>query len=375
MTTAGFLYFLAMGSQFPVLPAYVQDELGGGSVAVGLSVGAFGLSSAVLRPVVGPLGDRRGRRFLVMFGGIVAGLAMAANVVADTVGLVITFRLLTGLGEAALFVGVAAAIQDGAPANRRGEAASYFSTAVYGGLAAGPLIGEAVFEGMGADAAFLVAGGLSVAGGLLGWWAPGRPAGGSTRRPSTYFHRGAIRPGLVLGVNLIAYAGFLSFIALYAGDVGITRSGTLFALFAGVVLAMRVFAARLPDRLGPVRTSTLGLSLSTAGLACLFVWQTALGAYLGVAVYAVGQSFMFPALFVVAVESAAPEARSHAIATFSFFFDAAVGLGGLFLGGVVALSDRPTAFGVGALICALDLVLLRRILGPALVPRPVVAVS
>ncbi len=53
-------------------------------------------------------------------------------------------RLLTGAGEAAMFVGVATAAQDLAPDHRRGEAASYFSVALYGGLAVGPPIGEAL---------------------------------------------------------------------------------------------------------------------------------------------------------------------------------------------------------------------------------------
>ncbi len=51
-------------------------------------------------------------------------------------------RLLGGIGEAAFFVGAASMITDLAPESRRGEAISYWSVAVYGGLAFGPLLGN-----------------------------------------------------------------------------------------------------------------------------------------------------------------------------------------------------------------------------------------
>ena len=58
-----------------------------------------------------------------------------------------------------MFVGVATAAQDLAPDHRRGEAASYFSVALYGGLALGPLIGEALVP-HGFTTLWLVLGGL-----------------------------------------------------------------------------------------------------------------------------------------------------------------------------------------------------------------------
>ena len=46
-------YFLALGSTWPVVPSFVEHDLGGGGLAVGLSVGAFGFSAAILRPLIG----------------------------------------------------------------------------------------------------------------------------------------------------------------------------------------------------------------------------------------------------------------------------------------------------------------------------------
>ena len=67
---ASLSYFMALGSTWPVVPAFVENDLGGGGVAVGLSMGAFGFSAALLRPLIGPLGDRRGRRLLLAIGSV-----------------------------------------------------------------------------------------------------------------------------------------------------------------------------------------------------------------------------------------------------------------------------------------------------------------
>ena len=72
-------------------------------------------------------GDRHGRQRLIVSGAIVAGLATIATATATSLGMVIAFRALAGLGEAAVFVGAASAAQDLATDERRGEAASFLA--------------------------------------------------------------------------------------------------------------------------------------------------------------------------------------------------------------------------------------------------------
>src|SRR4030095_8799623 len=97
-----------------------------------------------LRPGTGRIGDTRGRRVLAVSGATVVGVSILAYAAATELWMLVLARLLTGAGEAAMFVGVATAAQDLAPDHRRGEAASYFSVALYGGLAVGPPIGESL---------------------------------------------------------------------------------------------------------------------------------------------------------------------------------------------------------------------------------------
>lgn len=364
VTACALAYFIAIGILAPVLPLYVEGPLRGGDVAIGVSVGAFSFAAAVLRPWIGRVGDRRGRRVLVIGGALVVGVSIAGYGLATSLPLLIAMRLVTGIGEAALFVGAATAIQDLAPDSRRGEAASYFSVAIYGGLALGPALGERV---LGADrytSVWAVAALSCAVAAVLAWWTPVGKIGAPTG-PQRLLHPAALVPGSVLGLSLIGFAGFSTFVPLYVSDIGLDGSSQVFALYAGAVLAVRIVGARIPDAVGPVKTATVALICLTCGLAIMAVWQAPLGLYTGTIVFAGGSSLLFPALNVLVIDAAPANERSSAVATFSIFFDLSQGIGALVLGGVVAVGGEPSAFAVGAVLCLVALAVLRR-----RVPRP-----
>lgn len=358
------LYFLGLNMTLSVLPLFVEGELGGTDAQVGIAVSSFGLAAACIRPVIGPLGDRHGRQRLIVSGAIVAGLATIATATATSLGMVIAFRALAGLGEAAVFVGAASAAQDLATDERRGEAASYFSLAIYSSLFLGPPLGEWISETFGNDTAWVLAGGLAVLAASTGIVAPGAPAEPPPKpERRVLLHRAALRPGAVLFLGLLGYTGFLAFAALHAEEVGIANTGTVFTVFALVIIFLRIFAAKLPDQLGPIRTSRISLSCGAVGLAVLAVWTEPVGVYVGAAILAVAQSFLFPALFALVVDDAPDAERSHAISTLSMFFDLAFGLGGPVIGLVSDTFDRSTAFAVSAGIATFALAMCGRILG------------
>lgn len=351
VTAATFAYFIAIGAMLPTLPRYVEDELGGGGVAVGVVVGAFAISAAAVRPWAGRLGDRYGRRILLSGGSLLVAVAVAAYSMVDTLVPLVALRLVTGLGEAAVFVGAATAIQDLAPDDRRGEAASYFSVALYGGLAIGPAIGEWLADAHGYHSVWFVAAGAALVAALLGLGTPGR-AGPRQRRPTTILHRAAIGPGLVLLLGLVPFTGFSAFLSLYGAEVGIADVGPVFGLYAGTVLVIRIVGARLPDRLGWRRASSLAIvAVGTAAL-LLAAWGSVVAVWLSAIAMAIGMSLLFPALFSAAMAGVPEDERSHAVGTFSLFFDLSQGLGGPMLGLVVALSSYRGAFAASALVAA-----------------------
>jgi MFS family permease len=361
ITTSALAYFIAIGVLAPVLPLYVEERLHGSGASVGMAVGAFAVSAALLRPLVGRIGDEHGRKVLVLGGGFIAGVSVLGYTLATNLPVLIGMRLLTGVGEAAMFVGAATAVQDLSPPARRGEATSYFSVAVYGGLAIGPLLGEGVRTQWGVHAVWFVSAAMCFVAVIVGLGMP-------TVRPAPvpddvvvrrrFLHPAALRPGVILALSTTAFAGFSAFVPLYVKQVGLTSSGAVFAEYAFAVLAVRVFFARLPDRLGSVRGASLAMSLQSAGLIAMCAWHSATGLYVSTFVYSMGVSLLYPSLFPLVVDNAPEHERSQAIATFTLFFDISQGFGAFVLGVVVTLSSERWAFGTAGLLSLAGLALL-----------------
>ena len=364
VVAAATAYFAAMGMLLPVLPRYVEKELDGNGFEVGLGVGAFAVSAALVRPLVGRLGDRLGRRPLAVVGAAIAAVSIALYGLVPAVFALVGFRLLTGLGEAAFFVGAATAAQDLSPTDRRGEAASFFSVSIYTGLAFGPFIGEALYRSGGAGRVWLVASVLAGLGSVTALLIPAelgrRSADAPVPTERTLLHPAAIMPGSILLMGLIGFAAFTSFLSLHLEGLGIDDAGPFFLVYGVTILLIRIFGAKVPDRFGAVRTTTVALGAIAAGVATIATVSAVPAIYAATVVFSVGMAFLFPALFGLVVSAAPDDERSHAVGSFSLFFDLSQGLGAPLLGIFVTLAgtDRA-AFVAGALIALVGLVVAR----------------
>ena len=359
VVTSGLAYFIALGAVLPVVPQYVKHELGGDDLSVGIAVGALFVGAVALRPYAGRLGDRFGRRVLIVSGALIVSLSILIYGLVDSLAFLIAARVLTGLGEAAFFVGAATMVADLAPADRRGEAFSYWSVAVYGGMAFGPVIGEHVFDGSGPDTVWLVAGGLGALAAVLGMFTREvqRPEGAPV--DERIVNRAAVGPGTVLFSGLIALAAFVSFVPLYVDDVGLGSADSVFLLYGGLVLAVRVVGARLPDVLGARRAGVIALAFTALGMSIMAAWSSTAGLLVGTASFGVGMSLLYPALLVLALSNAPETERASVVGTFSSFFDLSQGLGALTAGGVAEAIGYRGAFGAGAASAVIGVTLLR----------------
>lgn len=356
---ATFAYFIAVGALAPTLPLFVEGPLDGTSVEVGLTIGAFAVSAVLLRPLVGSVGDRRGRNVLIIFGGVMVAVSVLGYVLVSSLQPLLLLRLLTGVGEAAFYVGAASVINDIAPEERRGEALSYFSLALFGGLAVGPVVGETALHVQGFDAAWILASSAAGVAGLLGLRVPDtRPEGASERDRTPLLHRAALLPGAVMAANIWGLATFTSFIPLYALEVGLDESRLFFVLYSAISLLIRSAGARLPDVLGPGRCARLALTLVGAGLALMGLWDEPAGLYVGTAIYSVGHALTFPALMTMAIRGAPASERGAVVGTFTMFFDAAFGLGAVSAGWFASFLGYEGSFVAAGFVAGAGLVLL-----------------
>jgi MFS family permease len=368
-----FALCLSVGMLLAVVPVYADDSLGVGSFGVAVAVAAVSPMVLVCQPLAGRYADRNGRRILVIAGGAIAALSVVGYVVASSLALLVVLRLLNGAGEALVLVGAATIVTDLAPEQRRGEALSVFSLGLWGGLALGPLLGELVLGDDRFDAVWLVAAGCCLAAALLGLLLPETAPERVDEKASggRLIHPAAIGPGLVLTFTVLGFAGLGTFGALYARDLGLDGAGSVFLLFSLVVVATRVLARRVPDRLGPKRTSRIALTLIAAGLFTIGLWNVPAGLFLGTVVVAFGHALAFPSLMTLAVNAAPAGERSSVVGTFSAFTELGFLVGALSLGAVASTAGYDGVFVVCAFGPLLGVVALSRLAGP----RPVAALD
>ena len=350
-------------------------------MAIGVNLAVFSIAAIAARPMIARIGDRYGRRFLMVGGALLAGAAIATTAFVHSLTTLLPLRAISGVGEAALFVGAATLIADLSPSDRRAEGASYFSLAVFGGLGIGPVVGEVVLGNDRYRAVYLVASLFCVAAALIALAAPNRVAGVVTAPvdgggQARGFHRAAFLPGLVLACGIGGFAAFNAFLPTHAEALGMPAS-VPFLIYSVLCLSLRVVGARLPERLGLGNALMAALVGISGGLLLLALLNHPSGVYLGTAVLAFGMALLYPSLMAFAVNSVTEPERARVLASFTMFFEVGTVIGGLLLGSVARFGGEQGAFAGGAILAASGIWVLRQHLLPAARERrePVVTTS
>jgi MFS family permease len=378
VTLTALAFFVYIGMLIPLVQLFIAGPLGAGEFGIGLTVACFAVAAIVARPLIGRAADRYGRRIVITSGAVLAGVCGALSGQVDQLWMLLGLRAFTGVGEAAVFVGAATLIADLSPRDRRAEGASYFSVAVFGGIGLGPVLGEWLLDDTEFGRAFFVAGLFAGLAAVISLFAPARVvthddfiAPDDEARPAglaRWIHPGAVMPGLVLACGVAAFAAFGAFLPEYSRSVGLGSSGGLFAVYALMSLLVRVFGAKLPERLGPRRAVTLALSNIMAGLAILALIPEVPALWAASVFMGLGVAFNYPSLMALTVNRASDRDRAMVVSSLTMFFEVGSAVGGLVIGALAQMVGKQYGFLGGVVSCALGLWILRTKVVPADAP-------
>ncbi|GFM67415.1 MFS transporter [Pseudomonas lijiangensis] len=156
---------LGMFMVLPVLATYGMDLAGASPALIGLAIGAYGLTQAVLQIPFGVISDRIGRRPVIYLGLIVfaAGSLVAAN--ADSIWGVIIGRVLQGAG--AISAAVMALLSDLTREQHRTKAMAMIGMTIGLSFAVAMVVGPLLTGAFGLSGLFLATGGMALLGVLI----------------------------------------------------------------------------------------------------------------------------------------------------------------------------------------------------------------
>jgi MFS family permease len=327
-----FLGFIGIGAIIPVLGPYVRHDLRESDLTLGLAIGVFNFVALASRLIAGPIAGRKGRRIGFIAGLMCCSLCGVAYLLPFGLAAIFIGRVLQGMGEAFLFTAAAAWALELAPEDRRAQALSFLGAGIWGGLAAGPVIGHALGD-FRAAACLLALSPIPSIFALMRIPEEFTPREGE-HLPIFHFPRIAVLPGLTLGFVNAHYPAMSGFLVLHLAQRG-NSGGTAFSAYAAMALFARFFLGSLRGRLGPRFTYHIGLGCMMAGLLVIATTPPAWIAIAAAALIGFGYSFPWPSIASAVLGRVPERERASSLGTMTAFVDLFVGFGS-FIDGAVA---------------------------------------
>jgi MFS family permease len=306
VTAADFLVRSAyqMG-KIPLLPMFAAS-LGAGDVLLGFIVAVSTLTGLVLKPFVGILSDRTGRRAWLLVGtAVFTGMPFVYGFV-DSPDQLVLVRVAHGLATA-IYGPVTLAYVAELSRSNRAERLGWFSMARNAGYVVGPAAAGVLLLRMDPVQVFTVIGLLSSLAFVPIVLLPEtKPAPKSDKPPLVKQAMQAVTVAsrssgvwLAGGMSaqvLIAEYAIKTFLPVYALSQGVNIAvvGAYFALQEGTHLVLAPLGGRLGDRLGHMPTVALGMAALAIGLLTLSLGQDIGALALSAVLIGVAQALVFP---------------------------------------------------------------------------------
>lgn len=341
--TAVLCGYLALGATLQELPGYVTGDLGRGTAAAALAVGAAFAATALVRPFAGRAGDAGLARPVVMAGGALTAAGAVGHLLAPNLAVLLAARLVMGAGEAALFSGAVPWVLTGATGDRRGRLTGWFGLSMWGGLSAGPVLAVLVHRLGGADAVWWTVVALPLVSSVLIATTRSR----QERRPGSWHDilpGGAGLPGLCLGLAAYGYGTLTALLVLYLSDRHIGGQQAGLAMFAVPFLISRTVGSPLVDRYGGAAVARVVLLVEAAGLAVLTAATSEPVALAGVALTGVGLGLVYPCTTTITLGRTGALRPGAAVGTMTSFWDLGILAAGPLGGQIAANLGYRTAF-------------------------------
>ncbi|WP_049620637.1 arabinose transporter [Frateuria defendens] len=360
-----FTVFLVTGAALPALPLHIHGDLGFSAFTVGLVSGVQFVSSLLCRLWSGTISDRRGAKFAVTVGLVMAVLAgllylvslMPTNSPSLSIMILVTGRVLLGGAESFTMIGAQSWSLALAGPGSVGRMIAWIGTAMFVALALGAPLGSFLFAHFGFASIGLA---TCIGAGLILPLIVATPATGhrpQIRQSAPRILKSVWMPGVAMAFSSVGYGIMTAFAVLLFVQRGWQPAWLSFTAFATALMVARVFFGPLPDRLGGARTAIIFIIIHSAGLALIWLSPHAWLGFVSAGMAGFGYALVYPGLGMEAVARAPANARGLAMGVYTAFIDLALGILAPLLGLVANAVGLGPVFLIAALLalCAVPI--------------------
>ena len=339
-----FIGYLNIGIPLAVLPGYVHNHLGYGTVIAGLVISVQYLATLLSRPYASRIIDNLGSKRAVMYGLAGCGLSGVFMLVSSwlsampalSLASLLIGRLVLGSAESLVGSGSIGWGIGRVGAQNTAKVISWNGIASYGAIAVGAPLGVMMVDhwGMWSMGASIIA--LAALGLLLAWPKLAAPIVSGVRLPFLHVLGRVLPHGTGLALGSIGFGTIATFITLYYATQHWENAVLCLSLFGASFIGARLLFGNMIIRLGGFRVAIACLSVETVGLLLLWLAPNPQLALAGAALSGFGFSLVFPALGVEAVNLVPASSRGAAVGAYSLFIDLSLGITGPLVGAVAA---------------------------------------
>lgn len=339
-----FIGYLNIGIPLAVLPGYVHNHLGYGTVIAGLVISVQYLATLLSRPYASRIIDTRGSKRAVMIGLAGCGLSGVFMLVSTwltsmpawSLASLLIGRLVLGSAESLVGSGSIGWGIGRVGAQNTAKVISWNGIASYGAIAIGAPLGVVMVGHLGMwslGASIIALGALGV---LLAWPKLAAPIVSGVRLPFLHVLGRVLPHGTGLALGSIGFGTIATFITLYYATNHWENAVLCLSLFGASFIGARLIFGNFINRIGGFRVAIACLSVETLGLLLLWLAPNPELALAGAALSGFGFSLVFPALGVEAVNLVPASSRGAAVGAYSLFIDLSLGITGPLVGAVAA---------------------------------------
>lgn len=359
-----FILFTVFYSLLTTLPIYVIDNLGESKSSAGLVVTFMLAAAIIVRPFSAKVLDIFGKKPSLIISLLAFTITTFFYLWIDSFTPLLILRFIHGISFSILTTATGAIAADIIPEARRGAGMGYFAMAMNLAVVTGPFIGLTLLQFISFKTFFLILSFVMVISLIFSTLVVVKEAKPKSRASLSIKFTDLIEPkalpiALISGLVGVAYASILSFVPIFAEELGLAKTANYFFLvFAFVMIASRPTLGRMFDEKGAKIVLVPSLAIFALGLTLLGFTSASITLLAAAALVGLGYGSLLPGFQTLAVQSTTNDRSGHAMSTFFIFYDLGIATGAFIWGMVIAGAGYSSMYFLGAALVVLTAVIL-----------------